>query len=328
MTGIVDVKNLHLVYQSGERKVHALQGLTLEVGESETVGIVGESGSGKSTLGRALLGLLPSRTARILQGTIHLDGVDVTHYTSRQWVAMRGNPVAIVFQDPLTYLNPVMRIDRQIGEGVAKHDRGTVVDARVRELLDLVRLPVSVARSYPHELSGGMRQRVLLAIALGCRPRLLVADEPTTALDVTTQADIIKLLMDIQAELKLGILMISHNLAVVADLCDRIYVMYRGRAVEWGPSATVMAAPGHPYTNGLMLAARNVKQHDGRFATIPGEVADLTSLELACPFVDRCTVAIERCKVESPPDFEVRGDTTHRAACWLVLDSEGNERGR
>lgn len=322
-TPIVRVRDLDVTYRTGQGDVFALQGASLEVGPTEIVGVVGESGSGKSTLARALMGMLPRGSSEIAGGSIDIDGDDVTHLGPKEWEAYRGQPVAIVFQDPLSYLNPVMRVDRQIEEGIRKRGRDIEVSRRVTELLDLVRLPRSTAKAYPHELSGGMRQRVLLAIALGCRPRLLIADEPTTALDVTTQAEIITLLRDIQASLDVSILIISHNLAVIADLCDRIYVMYGGRVVEWGPSSLVLSVPGHPYTYGLRQAAATARGDDGRFRTIPGEVASLSVRSSGCPFVERCPVAVARCWIEMPPAFVVAGHAAHQARCWLVGGPHG-----
>ncbi|RYY64365.1 MAG: ABC transporter ATP-binding protein, partial [Comamonadaceae bacterium] len=227
---------------------------------------------GKSTVARTALGLLPARIARVESGRLLIEGRDMAGASEKEWEGMRGHPVAMVFQDPLSYLNPVMRVGKQIAESVRRHDPGVKdVDARVAELLDLVRLRESVIRSYPHELSGGMRQRVLLAIALGCRPKLLIADEPTTALDVTTQAEILALLRDLRQRLGMAMLLISHDLGVVWEECERVYVMFRSRIVEQGDTRTVFTQPTHPYTAGLIEAAKAARNSDGRFATIEGE---------------------------------------------------------
>ncbi|MBH1963655.1 MAG: ABC transporter ATP-binding protein [Comamonadaceae bacterium] len=269
---LLQTEGLRVEYRSRNDSVTAVQNVSIVVREGESVALVGESGSGKSTVARAMLGLLPERIARIESGRITIDGHDVTRYSNRQWEDMRGHPVAMVFQDPLSYLNPVMRVGRQIAESVERHDKATKdVQARVAELLELVRLPSTVARSYPHELSGGMRQRVLLAIALGCRPRLLIADEPTTALDVTTQAEILALLRDLRQRLGMAMLLISHDLGVVWEECERVYVMFRSRIVESGATQQVLATPEHPYTRGLIQAAQAARSADGRFATIEGE---------------------------------------------------------
>ena len=292
---IVTITDLRIDYAGKTNLVHAVQGASLEVGEGQTVAIVGESGSGKSTIARALLGLLDPRSARITSGRILLDGRDVTALTPRQWESMRGSPAAMVFQDPLTYLNPVMTIGAQIRESIHLHDRAADTPRRLDELLDLVKLPRHVARAYPDELSGGMRQRALLAIALGCRPRLLVADEPTTALDVTTQAEIMQLLRDLQRSSGMAMLLISHDLDLVASTCERLYVMYAGRTVEWGASARIFHAPAHPYARGLLAAAEGRRQADGSFVTIAGDPPDLRLDPPGCPFQPRCPESLPAC---------------------------------
>ena len=269
---LLETQSLSIEYRSGGAAVAAVQDVSIVVREGESVALVGESGSGKSTVARAALGLLPPRTARISAGRLLIEGQDVTAYSQKQWEQVRGHPVAMVFQDPLSFLNPVMRVGKQIAESVRRHDPATPdVMARVAELLDLVRLPTNTIRAYPHELSGGMRQRVLLAIALGCRPKLLIADEPTTALDVTTQAEILALLRDLRQRLGMAMLLISHDLGVVWEECERVYVMFRSRIVEAGATQTVFAQPAHAYTAGLIKAARAARNADGRFETIEGE---------------------------------------------------------
>ncbi|HEY4066105.1 MAG TPA: ABC transporter ATP-binding protein [Burkholderiaceae bacterium] len=269
---LLQADGLSVVYRARGTDVTAVRDVSIVVREGESVALVGESGSGKSTVARAMLGLLPERIARIESGRIVLEGRDVTNFSDAQWQAVRGHPVAMVFQDPLSYLNPVMRVGRQIAESVRRHDAGAPdVALRVAELLDLVRLPPGSVRSYPHELSGGMRQRVLLAIALGCRPKLLIADEPTTALDVTTQAEILALLRDLRQRLGMAMLLISHDLGVVWEECERVYVMFRSRIVESGATREVFANPAHAYTAGLIKAAKASRNADGRFETIEGE---------------------------------------------------------
>jgi oligopeptide/dipeptide ABC transporter ATP-binding protein len=312
---IVAVSDLRFSYLRGDAVVSALRGVSLDVRPGEAVGLVGESGSGKSTLARVLLGLTHPRLSRIEAGRVVIDGQDVTGFGPQQWQALRGHPVAMMFQDPLTYLNPVMRIGRQVAESVRLHDAGADVDARVRELLGLVRLPESAAKSYAHELSGGMRQRALLAVALGCRPRLLVADEPTTALDVTTQAEIMALLADLRQRLGMAMLLISHDLGLVASACTRIYVMYAGRTVEWGSTRGVFDASAHPYTQGLLESARVERDAAGRFPTIGGDVPNLAQPIEGCPFRPRCAFAFDRC-VEMPEPVRVPGDRDHAVRCW------------
>jgi oligopeptide/dipeptide ABC transporter ATP-binding protein len=298
----IEVEKLSFAHPQGPP---VLREVTFTVRPGESVGLVGESGSGKSTLARVLLGLRHPRLSRIEGGRIVVEGHDVTAFDARQWEALRGHPVAMMFQDPLTYLNPVMKVGRQIAESVRRHDRGVDVRARVRELLGLVRLPESIADAYAHELSGGMRQRALLAVALGCRPRVLVADEPTTALDVTTQTEIMALLL------------ISHDLALVASACTRIYVMYAGRTVEWGATEGVFGMSAHPYTAALLQSARVVRNAAGRFATIGGDVPNLAEPIAGCPFRPRCAHAFAPC-VQMPAPTAVPGDRAHAVRCWYV----------
>jgi oligopeptide/dipeptide ABC transporter ATP-binding protein len=312
---LLDIVDVSLSYRTRRRVVQALRAVNLSVAEGEAVGLVGESGSGKSTVARAVLGLTPAHIARIESGSIRVLGRDVTHLTEDGWVKVRGQPIAIVFQDPLSYLNPVMRVGRQIAESVERHTPGLAVDSRVRELLEQVKLPVACARSYPHELSGGMRQRVLLAIAIACRPKLLIADEPTTALDVTTQAEILALLKELRTQLNMAMLLISHDLGVVTSACDRIYVMYAGRTIEWGRTASIFEAPAHPYTIGLMHAAQADRDRDGRFVTIAGEPPNLTGLQAGCPFATRCSRAMPQCTELMPGPVGLQLE--HTVRCWL-----------
>jgi ABC-type dipeptide/oligopeptide/nickel transport system ATPase component len=271
-SALLETQALHVIYTTRGGTVDAVQDASIVVREGESVALVGESGSGKSTVARAALGLLPERVARIASGRILIEGRDVTAFTQSQWEQLRGHPVAMVFQDPLSFLNPVMRVGRQIAESVRRHDRDIAdVTARVTDLLDLVKLPATVIRAYPHELSGGMRQRVLLAIALGCRPRLLIADEPTTALDVTTQAEILALVRDLRQRLGMAMLLISHDLGVVWEECERVHVMFRSRIVESGATREVFSNPAHRYTVGLIKAAKAARNDEGRFETIEGE---------------------------------------------------------
>ena len=318
---ILDVRDLEIVYDGQGRPVHAIQDATLSVGAGEAVGLAGESGSGKSTLARAALGLLPAGAARITGGRLAIAGMEVTHYTPRQWEGVRGRPLAIVFQDPLSFLNPVMRVSTQIGESVRRHDPSADVESRCAELLALVKLDASVGRRYPHELSGGMRQRVMLAIALGCRPRLLIADEPTTALDATTQNEILALLRSLRRTLDMSLLVISHDLGLLRWNCDRVYVMYAGRTIEEGRTDDVLERPAHPYTRGLVEASRMRRLPDARFATIGGDVPDLRERYRWCPFVARCPSAFEMCRSAMPPTYAAPG-TDHAARCWLSRPQE------
>jgi len=313
---VLEVADLRVAFRSGIDTIAAVDGVSLAIRAGETVGIVGESGSGKSTLARALIGLLPKGAAAITRGDIRANGVPVPQTALAR---LRGRVIAMVFQDPLSYLNPLMTAGRQIAESVRRHDPGAAVTARVEELLAAVKLPAAARSFYPHELSGGMRQRVLLAIALGCRPQLLVADEPTTALDATTQEEILALIREVVGSLGMALLLISHDLAVVSTMCERVHVMYRGRLVESGAAARIFAAPRHPYTRGLLNAARAARDENGRFVVIEGD-AGAPVERAGCPFAIRCDDASERCRAEAPPAFSVADFADHSVHCWRVED--------
>jgi oligopeptide/dipeptide ABC transporter ATP-binding protein len=314
MTALLEVTNLQVTYHARGRTVLAIRDASLVVEPGEAVGIAGESGCGKSTLARTILGLLPAGIGQVSGGRIAIEGRDVSAFGDRQWEAMRGNPVAIVFQDPLSFLNPVMSVGAQVAESVWRHDRGVPIRPRCLELMALVALPPETLQRYPHELSGGMRQRVMLAIALGCRPRLLVADEPTTALDVTTQAEIMALLGELRTKLGMGLLIISHDLGLLRWHCDRVAVMYGGRTIEWGTTAAVLGGPLHPYSQGLIAASRLQRGQDGRFGALRGESPVAPDRGEACPFARRCPHSMPVCDTTMPPAF----GNGHQAKCWLL----------
>jgi oligopeptide/dipeptide ABC transporter ATP-binding protein len=313
---LLQVDHLQVAYKTRRGTVKAVEDVSLHLDEGEAVGIVGESGSGKSTVARTLLGLLPRDVGKVVGGRMTISGRDVTNFNEKGWETIRGNPIAMVFQDPLSFLNPVMRIGNQIAESVKRHDPAANVGQRVEELLDLVKLPTSSRHSYAHQLSGGMRQRVLLAIALGCRPRLLIADEPTTALDVTTQAEIMALLRELQKKLNMALLMISHDLGAIATACERIYVMYAGRTIEWGPTHQVFGRPAHPYTTGLLKASRADRDENQRFVTIGGNVPNLAEPIVGCPFAPRCPYVFDKCREAMPGAFTIPPDQSAR--CWKL----------
>lgn len=262
---ILQLEDLHVSFGP----VKAVDGVSISVARGESVGIVGESGSGKSTVARALLDLLPGALANVRFGRMAVEGRELQRSALS---SLRGGVFAMIFQDPLSYLNPIMTIGRQIAESVRRHDPDADPDVRVRELLELVRLPATRESAYPHELSGGMRQRVLIAIALGCRPKMLIADEPTTALDVTTQFEILTLLNELSRELGMALVLISHDLGVIASVCQRLYIMRNGVVVEEGSLRDVFARPKHLYTQVLLNADRATKDDRGRFITLDNDV--------------------------------------------------------
>jgi peptide/nickel transport system ATP-binding protein len=316
-SNLLELRGLTVRIDSGGRVVHPADGVDIRVAPSEKVGIVGESGSGKTITGKAILGLLPQDSAQIIGGEIRYRGNDITGWSEKQLRSLRGREIAMVFQDPMTFLNPTMTVGRQIAEGVKIHYSGSNVAMQVAESLRLVGLPAtsSVTRRYPFELSGGMRQRVLMAIALACKPSLMVADEPTTALDVTVQAQILKTLGDFTDQLAMALLLITHDLGIVATLCDRAYVMYAGQVVEEADTLTLFNSPAHPYTRGLLDGVLSIDTFQETLRTIPGTVPDLARLRPGCRFRERCASAMEVC-TQDPPVVRHR-ESGQTARCWM-----------
>ena len=299
--------------------VRAVENVSLTLDAGQTLGIVGESGSGKTTLALSILRLLPP-AARIVSGQIRFEGEDLLAKSNREMRKIRGKRIAMILQDPMASLNPLFTVGDQIGEPLRVHEGASrsAAGQRARELLAAVRIPspASRARNYPHEMSGGMRQRVVGAIAIACRPRLLIADEPTTSLDVTIQAQYLTLLGELQREQGLALILITHNLGIVARMCDRVAVMYAGRFVEVGDVRTIFSAPAHPYTRALLDAIPRLGQGGGRLTAIDGVPPDLAQLPAGCAFAPRCPQAIARCEVDTPPAFTL--EPGHAARCWLA----------
>ena len=318
---VLEVEDLRVSFATFDGVAEVLNGVSLEVRPGQRVGLVGESGCGKSVTMRAIMGILPERAARI-RGRLGFEGRDLLTMSRAQRQALKGNAMSMVFQDPMTSLNPVFRIGEQLSDIVRWADRrrgeqrpGNARRARILEVLEQVRLPdpARILDAYPLQLSGGMRQRVLIAMALLNRPRFLIADEPGTALDVTTQDEILRLLNDLVRDERLALLMITHNLGVVREMTDHVYVMYAGNVVEEGTTAEIFAAPAHPYTRALFACVP--KLSGGRaFAGIDGTLPDYTQPPDGCRFHPRCPHAGERC-LTLPPAFAIGG--SHRSACWL-----------
>jgi peptide/nickel transport system ATP-binding protein len=314
---LLSVRDLHVTYRTAAGPLPAVRGVDIELAAGETLGLAGESGCGKSTLAGALLRLLPAGTQ--VTGDVLLDGEDVLAMKPGRLRAVRWSGMAIVFQGALHTLNPVQRVGAQVGEAIELHGGKGSTRARVAELFELVGMPARRASDYPHELSGGQRQRVLIALALACDPKLLVADEPTTALDVMVQAQILRLLQNLQAELQLAVLFITHDLTTLAAVCRRLAVMYAGRIVEEGPAREVFAGPAHPYTRALAAAFPVIGDPAFRHnpSGLPGDPPDPRELPSGCPFHPRCPVVREECPrtaVELWPAGAGR-----RAACVEVL---------
>ena len=309
--------------------VEAVDGVDLTLERGQAVALIGESGSGKSVTLRAIMRLNPERQTRI-GGEIRVGGADVMAMSPGALRALRGRVVAMIFQEPLLALDPVYTVGRQITEAIRQHERIGAGAARQRalELFERVRIPSPERRldAYPHEMSGGMRQRAMIALALACRPQVLLADEPTTALDATVQIQILLLLRELQAELGLSTIFVTHDLGAAVEVADRIAVMYAGRIVEEGSAREVILNPHHPYTIGLMRSrADGALTKGARLKTIPGSPPDLANRPPGCPFAPRCFLAEERCHVDAPPDFGVAPD--HRAACWRAEAAHEAFRG-
>jgi oligopeptide/dipeptide ABC transporter ATP-binding protein len=313
---LLRVDGLYVSFGSGASQRDMVRNVDLRIERGEVVALVGESGSGKSLTALAIMQLLPPG-ARASSGSVSFDGVDLLKLNRRAMNERRGRDVAMVFQDPLTALNPTIPVGRQIYDCLRTHDDigRQAATSKVEELLALVGIqhPHERARAYPHELSGGMRQRVMTALAIACGPKLLIADEPTTALDVTVQAQIMALLERIRRELGIAILFISHNLDLVAEICDRTFVMYAGSVVESGPVETLFATPKHPYTRQLLRCIPRLDWATGPMPTIPGLPPRSGELPPGCAFAPRCDVAEARCSSERPPVWREPG---HMAVCW------------
>ena len=323
---VLDVKNLKTVFFTNSGLFKAVDDVSFSVRRGETLAIVGESGCGKSVTALSLMRLVSDPPGRIVGGSVWLEGTDLLALDEAKMRTIRGNRISMIFQEPMTSLNPVMRIGDQITEAVRLHRTMSTKEAWTVavEMLRLVRIPEPArrAREYPHQLSGGMRQRAMIAMALACRPALLIADEPTTALDVTIQAQILALILDLQKELGTGLVLITHDLGVVAQTAQRVIVMYAGRKVEEASVDALFAAPKHPYTRGLMASIPAVPAPgvtiQARLNEIPGTVPSLVRLPKGCAFAPRCKLAIKRCQEEYPP-LEDRGGG-HLAACWRAAE--------
>jgi len=319
---VLEVKNLQTVFFTNSGLFRAVDNLSFTLLRGETLAIVGESGCGKSVSALSIMRLVPDPPGRIVGGEVRLEGTDLLALDDEKMRDIRGNRISMIFQEPMTSLNPVMRIGDQIAEAVRLHQPLTAKQARAQavEMLRLVRIPEAARRAqeYPHQLSGGMRQRAMIAMALACRPSLLIADEPTTALDVTIQAQILALMLDLQKELGTGLILITHDLGVVAQTAQRVIVMYAGKKVEEADVDSLFANPRHPYTRGLMASIPALPlagtRSSARLAEIPGTVPSLVRLPAGCAFAPRCPLAVERCRAEYPPLEKFGGD--HWAACW------------
>lgn len=325
---LLEIKDEKLSFFTPAGEVKALNGVSFSMNEGEVLGIVGESGSGKSVTAYSIMGLT-AYPGKLIGGTIYFNGHQIEKMSEKEMRKIRGNEVSIIFQDPMTSLNPVYTIGNQITEVIRLHTGKSKKEAydRAKELLELVGInePTKRLKQYPHELSGGMRQRVMIAIALACEPKLLIADEPTTALDVTIQAQILELMQELRKKLGMSIIMITHDLGVVASMCERIAVMYAGHIVEYGTADEIFYEPKHEYTKGLIKSIPKLNvQETERLIPIEGQPVDLLNPPAGCPFAPRCANCMKICLREMPPKTEL--SDTHYSHCWL-LQKEEFEKG-
>ncbi|MDL2220251.1 ABC transporter ATP-binding protein [Eubacteriales bacterium OttesenSCG-928-N14] len=322
---LLDVKNLKTYFYSDTGTVYAVDDVSFHVNEGETLGIVGESGSGKSVCCMSIVRLVETPPGKYVGGEILFDGKDMLQITDEQMRDIRGNDISLIFQEPMTSLNPIFKVGDQLSETMILHrgmDKKQALAESIR-MLDVVRIPNAerIVNEYPFSLSGGMRQRVMIAMALACEPKLLIADEPTTALDVTIQAQVLDLMNDIKRDMNASIIFITHDLGVIAEMCDRVLVMYAGKICEVASVETIFANPLHPYTIGLINSKPDVHGKVKRLHVIPGNVPDLSDRPSGCPFHPRCEKAMPVCSEQYPEEKEL--ENGHRVACWLY--SEGGQ---
>lgn len=326
MDNLLKIEDLHVIYSAGNDIVYAVNGIDLEMKPGEVLGLVGETGAGKTTTALSIMQLLPERTGFITDGKIILDGKDITDAEDRELEHLRGNTVSMIFQDPMTSLNPTITVGDQIAEVIELHNPDWSeerVQARVDELMRLIGLPAERKNEFPHQFSGGMKQRIVIAIALACEPKLLLADEPTTALDVTIQAQVLVLMRELKEKLNTSMILITHDLGVVAQTCDNVAIMYAGEIIEIGTARQIFSGDKHhPYTKGLFGAIPNLTIKEKRLHPIDGLMPDPTNLPKGCCFSPRCPNCIEICKTLKPSVFENDG---HKIKCHLYAKEQNNE---
>lgn len=321
MTKLLQVKNLNVSYHTYAGEVKSVRGISFDIDKGECIAIVGESGCGKTVTSKSIMGLIQTPPGEIKEGSeILYEGKNILKFNKKEWQNYRGNDVSMIFQDPMTSLNPTMKIGKQISENLMKHKKLSKAEAKAEtiKVLELVEIPNAESRlnQYPHEFSGGMRQRAMIAIALACNPKLLLADEPTTALDVTIQAQIIELMKSLQTKLGTAIVLVTHDLGVVADIAKKIIVMYAGKIIEIGLADEVFYNPQHPYTFALLKSIPRLdSDKEEELVSIAGTPPDLISPPKGCPFVTRCKYCMTICREQMPDNYKI--SETHEALCWL-----------
>nr|WP_106781130.1 ABC transporter ATP-binding protein [Lysinibacillus timonensis] len=328
---LLQVNKLETTFYTNDGEVPAVDHIDFHVYKGEILGIVGESGCGKSVTSLSIMGLVPSPPGKITSGEILFDGVDLITLSERKMRKVRGKDIAMIFQEPMTSLNPLFTIGSQLVEAILLHNKKwskREAKSRAVEIMQLVGLPRAneLMNNYPHQLSGGMRQRVMIAMALVCNPKLLIADEPTTALDVTIQAQILKLIKELNQQLQMAVLLITHDLGVVAETCQRVIVMYSGQIIEEGPVKEIFKKPQHPYTLGLIKSVPDMRHKKETLHSIPGNVPKPGSVEAGCRFASRCQYVMDRCTKETPPLYQVATSSgNHQTRCFLLEEKGGLE---
>ena len=321
---LLEIKNLMVHFESFDATVHAVENLNLSLRHGETLGLVGETGAGKTTTVKSVMRILPEPPAKIVSGEILFDGQDLLKLPIKEMRKIRGKQISMIFQDPMTSLNPVMTVAEQIAEVIRLHEKCSKKEAHKKacDMLELVGIRPERGSDYPHQFSGGMKQRVVIAMALACNPRFLIADEPTTALDVTIQAQVLELMKKLKAQYQTAMVMITHDLGIVAEICDYVAIMYAGEIVEYGTREHIFNHTGHPYTKGLFACIPDIFTEQNELVPINGLTPDPTDLPVGCRFHPRCPYATEQCAKEHPANFEI--EPGHYVACHLAR-SGGND---
>lgn len=314
---VLEVKELAIEYRTRKSVVQAVNGISFQVPRGTTMGLVGETGAGKTTTALGIMGLIPVPPGKVVSGEILFQGENLLEKSQADMRSIRGKRISMIFQDPMTALNPILTVGDQICEVIRLHEKLSMHEsvAKAKEMLELVGIPGERYNDYPHQFSGGMKQRVVIAIALACNPMLLIADEPTTALDVTIQAQVLLLMNKLKKELGTSLILITHDLGVVAEMCSRVIVMYAGKIVEEAPVKELFASPAHPYTQGLIASVPKLGAGVKVLPSIPGSVPDLASMPTGCRFAPRCKYATDKCRAQEPELKNVGGE--RRCRCWL-----------
>lgn len=315
----LEIENLNVEYHVDKEVVHALNGISFKLSKGETIGLVGETGAGKTTTGLSILRLIPSPPG-VVKGTVKVQGEDISKLSEKQMESIRGNVVSMIFQDPMTSLNPTKTVESQIAEVIRLHEKCGKKESinKARSMLEMVGIPGDRGVEFPHQFSGGMKQRVVIAMALACSPEILIADEPTTALDVTIQAQVLDMIRELKRKYNMSMIMITHDLGIVAEICDTVAIVYAGHIVEYGTLEDIFNHTAHPYTVGLFGSLPNMDDRTQRLKPIPGLMPDPTKLPAGCPFCPRCPHATEKCKTVPPEFINVGGE--HIVACHLLKE--------